>query len=163
MAGWINSLPGTPALAPPVITPDGGTFYSQVGISLAPPDTNAAIYFTLDGSLPTTNAALYTGVFVLTSNATVSASAFQTNYVNSVAASALFEVEPLRFAAQSFSNGTLQLTLLGNPGSSYVLEASTNLRNWTPIVTNTAVTNVLDFVDPNASNYPARFYRVLQP
>jgi uncharacterized repeat protein (TIGR03806 family) len=162
LTGWINSLPGTPALAPPTICPNGGTFYNQIGINIEPPDTNAAIYFTLDGSLPTTNSTLYTGAFVLTSSATVSASAFQTNYVNSVPASASFDIEPLQIASQSFSNGTLQLTLLGNPGGSYVLQASTNLTNWTPIVTNTAGTNVLEFVDPNASNYPARFYRILQ-
>ncbi len=55
MAAWINSLPGTPALAPPLIAPNGGAFFNKVGISLQPPDMNAAIYYTLDGTPPTTN------------------------------------------------------------------------------------------------------------
>ena len=45
---WINSLPGTPALAPPTITPNGGTFIPSVTVTLQPPDTNAALYYTLE-------------------------------------------------------------------------------------------------------------------
>jgi len=162
MAGWINSLPGTPALAPPTITPNGGLFYHNVGLALQSPDTNAAIYFTLDGTLPTTNSLLYSNAFNLTSNATVSASAFRTGYVNSVAASALFFVQPLQFTSEGFSNGVFRLQFLGAPGSNYVLLTSTNLVNWTPLATNPAVTNVLNFIDPGASNFPNQFYRVLQ-
>ena len=162
MAGWINSLPGTPALAPPVITPNGGAFFTTVGVNLQPPDTNAAIYYTLDGTLPTTNSFLYSGGFTLTSNATVSASAFETNYVNSVAANALFLVQPLQFTAETFSNGIFQLQFTGAVGSNYVLQASTNLLNWTPLATNPATINTLNFLDQESSNYPARFYRVLQ-
>jgi uncharacterized repeat protein (TIGR03806 family) len=162
MAGWLNSLPGTPALAPPIIAPEGGLFYQSVGLALQSPDTNAAIYFTLDGALPTTNSLLYSNVFNLTSNATVSASAFRTGYVNSVAASALFFVQPLQFTSESFSNGAFRLQFLGAPGSNYVLLTSTNLINWTPLVTNSAITNVLNFIDPGASNFPNQFYRVLQ-
>ena len=57
MAAGINSLPGTPALPPPVITPAAGTFSGFISISLQ--DTNnTALYYTLDGSLPTTNSLL---------------------------------------------------------------------------------------------------------
>jgi hypothetical protein len=34
--------------------------------------------------------------------------------------------------------------------------------NWTPLATNPATTNAVNFVDVNSSNYPNRFYRVLQ-
>ena len=87
---WINSLPGTPALAPPAITPNGGAFIASVSVTLQSPDTNAAIYYTLDGSLPTTNSLLYSGAFNLFTNAIVSASAFETNFDNSAAVSAAF-------------------------------------------------------------------------
>jgi uncharacterized repeat protein (TIGR03806 family) len=159
---WINSLDGTPALAPPTIMPNGGLFYNNVDLTLQAPDGSAAIYFTLDGTLPTTNSLLYSSVFNLTSNATVSASAFRTGYVNSVAASALFFVQPVQFTSQGFSNGTFWMQFLGAPGSNYILLASTNLANWSPLVTNPATTNLLNFIDPSSSNFPNRFYRVLQ-
>ena len=46
---WINSLPGIPALAPPTIVPNGGTFVTSVNVALQSANTNVAIYFTLDG------------------------------------------------------------------------------------------------------------------
>jgi uncharacterized repeat protein (TIGR03806 family) len=163
IAAWINSLPGTNALAPPVITPAGGTFFNKVGITLAPPDGNASIYYTLDGSLPTTHSLLYSGAFNLMSNATVSAAAFEASYINSVAASASFIVLEEQFLAAGQSNGVFQMQFGGVTGSNYVLQGSTNLMNWIPLVTNSASANTVNFADPQSSNLPLRFYRVLQP
>ena len=154
---------GTPALAPPTITPNGGTFFSTVNVTLEAPAANAAIYYSLDGSLPTTNSFRYSGTFSLASNVTINASAFESNYDNSVAESALFFVQPLHFTSSSFlANGQLQLGFAGAPGSNYVLQATTNFSNWTPISTNNAVTNPFSFFDPDATNFNHRFYRVRQ-
>jgi len=101
-------------------------------------------------------------VFKVNSNATVAARAYEPGYDNSIAASALFLVQPVLFTSVGFSNGMFQMQLLGSAGSNYVLQASTNLYNWTPLVTNAAATNLLYFLDPHSSNYPSRFYRVLQ-
>jgi hypothetical protein len=81
--------------------------------------------------------------------------------VNSMSANAAFIIQPLRFTAQGFSNGIFHLQFLGAQGSNYVLQASTNLVDWTSVATNPAITNVVPFLDPN-TNYPSRFYRVLQ-
>ena len=163
ITAWINSLPGTPALAPPAIMPNGGSYFAQVNVALQPPDTNAAVYYTLDGSRPTTNSLKYTGAFNLLSNVTVSAFAVETNFNNSIAVSALFLVQPLYFTAAGFlTNHQLQLGFVGVPGSNYVLQATTNFTTWTPLTTNTAATNTFNFLDPRATNFPFRFYRVLQ-
>ena len=162
LTDWINSLPGIPALAPPALTPDGGSFVASVNVSAQQPDTNADIYYTLDGSTPTTNSLRYAGPFTLLDSATVSASSFRTGYVNSVTASALFLVEPLHFASQGFTNNVFQLMFVGSAGSNYILQATTNFVTWTPISTNTALTNRFDFYDVKATNYPYRFYRVLR-
>jgi hypothetical protein len=160
---WINSLPGTPALAPPIIAPNGGSFFSVVGVTLLAPHTNAVLYFTVDGSLPTTNSFRYSGVFTLTTNATVSANAFEPGFNNSVATSALFLVEPLYFTSAGFlSDRQFQISVSGAAGSNYVLQATTNFVTWTPISTNAALANLFNLVDPRATNYPYRFYRVLQ-
>jgi len=162
IGSWINSLPGTPALAPLAITPNGGSFFNQVNVSVQAPDTNARVYMTFDSSLPTTNSVLYSGAFNLISNLTLSASAVRTGYVNSAVATATFIVQQLAFTGQDFSNGMFHMQFSGVPGSNYVLLTSSNLQNWSPLLTNPAVTNLINFIDPNASNFPARFYRVLQ-
>jgi hypothetical protein len=162
-ADWINSLPGTPALAPPTIMPAGGSYLASVGVTLSSPDPTAEIYYTLDGSLPTTNSLLYAGEFNLKNNATLNASAFEAGYDNSVAASALFLVQPLSFLSVNFlPNQQFQMAFTGVTGSNYVLQATTNFQTWTPISTNTALTNIFNLVDTNAVNYPYRFYRVRQ-
>jgi hypothetical protein len=54
---------------------------------------------------------------------------------------------------------TFQLSV--SVGSTYVIQASTNLQDWTPIYTNVALTGSLVFTDPAATNCPIRFYRAL--
>ncbi len=163
LTDWANNLPGISALAPPLITPNGGSFVAAVSISMQASDTNAAIYYTLDGSLPTANSYLYSGPFSLFTNATILADAFETNFNNSVTAKAVFQVLPRYFASQGFTNNVFQLTFYGSTGSNYVLEASTDLVNWIPISTNIAATNIFNWADPQATNFPCRFYRVLMP
>ncbi|HLX95361.1 MAG TPA: hypothetical protein VKU37_06445, partial [Verrucomicrobiae bacterium] len=104
----------------------------------------------------------YSGAFNLMSNATVSANAFEAGSNNSVAASALFLIQPLSFISEGFTNQGFQMSLAGVTGSNYVLEASTDLLNWTPISTNMALTNYFNLIDPNAANFPIRFYRILE-
>jgi len=164
LAAWINSLPGTPALPPPVISPNGGSFVASASVTLLLPATNTTIYYTLDGSLPTTNSATYGAPLRLLNSATLSASAWATGYNHSVAATAVFQVQPLAFTAQNWlPNGQFQLGFTGAAGSNYILQATTNFITWTPVSTNLALTNSLDLLDPGASNYPYRFYRVQQP
>ena len=51
-----------------------------------------------------------------------------------------------------------QLARDGEPGFQYIIENSTNCVDWTPILTNAAP---LAFVDRNATNWPAQFYRAI--
>ena len=54
-----------------------------------------------------------------------------------------------------------QLQLSGPPASTYIIQASTNLRDWTPISTNSGLTGSVVFTDTNAANFSQRFYRAL--
>jgi len=160
---WINSLPGTPALEPPTITPNGGMFIPSVTVTLHPAEANATLYYTLNGTLPTTNSLLYSSPLLLTSNVVLKANAFEAGFDNSVAASASFGVQSLYLTSASLnsSNG-FQLKLSGMTGSNYVLEATTNFIDWSRVITNVGTTNPFDLMDADASHFEHRFYRVLQ-
>jgi uncharacterized repeat protein (TIGR03806 family) len=164
IAGWINSLAGTPAEPPPTITPAGGTFTGSVTVTLNPPDANASLYYTLDGTLPTTNSGLYTGPFLLASNSQVSVIAAETNFNNSVAARAQFTIlTNMIFSLPSYAAGSpFQVQFSAAPGNTYVLDGSTDLTHWVPVATNTPVSSPFTWIDSGSSNYPARFYRVRQ-
>jgi hypothetical protein len=166
LAAWINSLGGTPALAPPILTPASGIYTNQVTVTLQPPDTNMALYYTLDGSLPTTNSLLYTAPFALTSTATVTASAFEANYVNSVAVSGTFTIVPplyTIFAPGLLANGSLQMQYWAPTGQIYILQSSTNLVNWTSVNTNVPASAPFTLIDPQAASARYRFYRIVTP
>jgi chitobiase/beta-hexosaminidase-like protein len=160
IVAFINSLPGTPTLAPPTLTPAGGTFTNSISVTAA---AGEPIYYTLNGMLPTTNSMLYTGPIILNSNATVMASAFLPGYVNSVAATGNFTILPPIFftSSESYANSMFQMQLSAAANQTYILQASTNLTQWVAISTNTPSTSPFVLTDPNATNFPHRFYRVL--
>jgi hypothetical protein len=163
-AAWINSLGGTPALAPPILTPASGIFTNQVTLTLLPPDADAALYYTLDGSVPTTNSIFYSGPFNLTASATVTANAFQANYVNSVAVSGIFTIVPPLYSfmvPSVLADGSFQMEYWAPAGQTYILQTSADLLNWTPVSTNMPTTAPFTLVDPGAVDAPYRYYRVI--
>jgi uncharacterized repeat protein (TIGR03806 family) len=164
MAFWINSLGGTPALPPPTLTPSGGIFTGFVSVTAGESATNdTTLYYTLDGSLPTTNSTLYTGPILVTNSATVNINAWAPGYTDSVVGTAQYTILPGIFflSPGGFTNGIFQMTFAGPVGSNYVLQVSTNLLQWTSISSNTPATSPFVLSDPSAPG-AARFYRVLQ-
>lgn len=77
-------------LAAPGIVPEGATFTNSIIVTLSNAAPGAALYYSLDGSPPTTNSIRYTGPFVITNSLSVKASAFQAGAVNSTVAAATF-------------------------------------------------------------------------
>lgn len=164
LAAWINSLPGTPALAPPTITPAGGTFGNPISVSLQSTNIGAQLYYTLNGLLPTTNSFLYSAVLTVTNTVTIRAIAVESGFNNSVATKAQFTFQPpaVQISSAFFTNEMFQIEGSATASHSYVLEASTNLVDWIPITTNAPTSNVFELVDPDTGNFLHRFYRVRQ-
>jgi uncharacterized repeat protein (TIGR03806 family) len=163
VADWINSLPGVPALAPPSISPAGGTFTNTVSVSVSSTNAGAALHYTLDGSLPGTSSPLYSAAINVTNSLTLRAVATQAGYNNSVATSAAFTVlatPPLRITSIGVNGPTLTVTAQnGATNGVYYLLTSTDvtkpLNQWTRLLTNhfdangslTLSTNVINPAD----------------
>ena len=57
--------------------------------------------------------------------------------------------------------GQFNLNLVGEPGRTVVIEASTNLVNWMALATNLLGSDPIPFTDPESSQFGQRFYRLL--
>jgi hypothetical protein len=71
IGGWASGVYSQPVA--PVITPPGGNFDQPTVFRMSSITTSASIYYTLDGSAPTTASNLYSGPFVLSSNTQINA------------------------------------------------------------------------------------------
>lgn len=117
----------------PVISPNGGVYTNAVTVSLSDTTAGAAIYYTLDGTTPTTNSTLYTGPFVVTNSLAVTAGAFLAGAVASAPASASF------INSASVGSGT---GLLGQYWTETSSAAFTNLSFNTPPTLTRIDTNI---------------------
>ncbi len=68
---------------------------------------------------------------------------------------------PVTFSSSKMSTNGFQLHVTGITGVSYVVYASSNLANWTPVYTNNNLTGSADYVDAAARNLDSRYYKVL--
>jgi uncharacterized repeat protein (TIGR03806 family) len=87
---WINSLPGPEVLAPPSISPPGGTYAQPVEISLTAREPGAEIRYTLDGSVPGTSDMLYEKPIRLSGPAVLRTRAFKQGFTRSITAQEVF-------------------------------------------------------------------------
>ena len=67
-----------------------------------------------------------------------------------------------RFLSTEYTPLECRMVLMTAPGINYILEASENFRDWTPISTNNATGSTLEVMDPQSGFYPQRFYRARQ-
>ncbi len=108
-------------------------------------------------------AAVLAGVH--TGTASVVANETDLNPVNNLAQglTTVMVPRPVRLEDVVVTNGQVQATLSGEPGLSYVIQASTNLLDWTPVLTNTLPgSGMAKFTDTDAPLFGQRFYRAVR-
>jgi hypothetical protein len=59
-------------------------------------------------------------------------------------------------------NGYSSFQMTGEPGWTVVVQASTNLVNWTPVATNVLGSIPTPFSDPESAQFSQRFYRLVK-
>ena len=82
----------TPTVAAPTFNPEGGIFTESVEVGINCSDTDAVVYYTLDGNEPTTESELYSAPITLTETATIKAKAFKTDWHTSDMAEATYTI-----------------------------------------------------------------------
>lgn len=81
---------GSNIVATPTFTPNGGSFLESQEINIACATDGATIYYTTDGSTPTSSSTQYTAPFTINATTTVKAFAVLENYDDSEVATATF-------------------------------------------------------------------------
>jgi hypothetical protein len=91
---WIKSLPGAPVLSPPEISPRGGRYAKPLTVTLKLVEPDAAIHYTLDGSVPTAADPTYEKPIELSGATVVRAKAFKAGHTRSITAQEVFNIAP---------------------------------------------------------------------
>ncbi len=71
----------------------------------------------------------------------------------------LSSLPPPTLSNIQMAGSTFQLRVNGNAGQQFVVDATSDMKNWTPISTNTLSGATLDFSDPASAQLKSRFYR----
>lgn len=112
-----------PQAAAPNFSVPPGTYTSTQMVTLSDATTGAAIYYTTDGTAPTTAAAVYGGAITVSTTETLQAIAVAGGYTNSAVASAAYvinigppptftlQASPASLTVSSGSQGTVTLTV----------------------------------------------------
>jgi hypothetical protein len=115
----------------------GAAFITIVPIDHNPPDVVKTVVLTLDAS---------------------------TNYIVGIPprAAAIIVDRPRPCpVASALADKCFHMSVPGPEGAWFAIECSTDLANWTSICTNQVVNGSIDFVDPDAPGYTARYYQVV--
>jgi len=79
-------------LPAPIFSPTPGAYSSSQTVTISDATAGTTIYYTADGSTPTTSSTKYTGAITVSATETLEAIAVETGYTNSAAASAAYTI-----------------------------------------------------------------------
>ena len=99
----IGGSASLPQAATPTFSPAGGSYSSAQSVTISSATSSASIYYTTDGSTPTTGSTLYTGAVSVSSSETINAIAVASGYTQSAVGTAAYTISS---AVQQFSFST---------------------------------------------------------
>ena len=97
----------TAQVGTPTFTPPAGTITNKTPVSISTVTPNAVIFWTTNGTTPTTSSKIYTKPLILSAGLTVNAIGIATNYANSVMGSATYTQTEVAMPTFSPANGPI--------------------------------------------------------
>jgi uncharacterized repeat protein (TIGR03803 family) len=98
-----------PPASPPTFSPPSGNYTSTQSVTISDSTGDSAIYYTTDGSAPTTSSIPYIGAITVTASESIKAVAVAPGFSNSAVATAVYTISTPDFSlSPASSNLTLQ-------------------------------------------------------
>ena len=109
-AGCTNSGTATaayiitmPTVATPTFSPAAGTYTTSQSVAISDATPGATIHYTINGSVPTTSSAVYSGPITVSTSETLKAMAFENGYTSSPTGVATYTINLPQAATPTFS------------------------------------------------------------
>ena len=168
----VNVIVGAAAqtVATPTFSPAAGTFTAAQSVTIATTTTGASIYYTIDGTTPTTASTAYTTAINVAATTTIKAIAVKTGMTNSAVASALYTVNisliPVISAERAVkqANGDVVVTWttdIVTPTAAKVIIRGSVPTPSDPSATETASTTTSHTVTVPAASFPSSYDKLV--
>lgn len=122
--GFSNSAVGTatytfPTTAAPTFSPAPGTYYPSQAVTLSDTTTGATIYYTTDGSTPTSSSTQYSAPINVTATTTIKAIATSPGFVQSAIASGTYTISNVTTVSVVLSTDDQKSLMAAQPGVNF--------------------------------------------
>ena len=148
-------------VATPTFTPEAGTYTEAQNVTISCATEGATIYYTTDGSEPSTSSSVYSSAINVSSNMTIKAMATATGYDNSAVAAAEYTIATLEHAGtleDPYTVADARTAIQANTGVSGVY--ATGFVSQIVTAYNSQYGNItFDMVDEEGSTVTLRAYR----
>jgi len=134
----------------PVFAPGGGTYSSAQTVTLTDSTPGATIYYTTNGTTPTTSSTVYSGAITVSASETIEAIAVASGYPNSAVASAAYTITP----SFSITGTAISVAPGANTGSTSTITL-TPLNGFTGVISLSCAITPTAASDPATCNIPA--------
>jgi LysM repeat protein len=149
--GYTNSAVATatytiaPILPTPTFSPAAGTYTTSQSVTISDSTAGTTIYYTTNGTTPTTSSTKYTSAITVSANETLEALAVEAGYTNSAVASAAYTIASVlpapTFSPAAGTYTTSQSVTISDATSGTTIYYTTN--GTTPMTSSTVYSGVI--------------------